>query len=202
VSSYLPVAVDASRIVAGPLSGTPAGMVAVRCAACGFTAGGSVVTATGFGRGDDLDDLLPVVAVLGQELRGRDEHRAGQAGLACGQVFCTGSPSAPTAATPPSCSPPRRNSTAGTASETPKPMAATAPSTYHLSRRRAAARPISETPAAISQAPSYGASMNSAATPVTAALCAHRAHVVIMRHRKHYGAQAGRAGRVAVLRQS
>ena len=37
--------------------------------------------AAGLGGGDELDDLRAVGAVLGQELRGGDEHRAGQAGV-------------------------------------------------------------------------------------------------------------------------
>ena len=37
--------------------------------------------AAGLGGGDELDDLTAVGAVLGQELRGGDEHRAGQAGV-------------------------------------------------------------------------------------------------------------------------
>src|SRR6266566_7942084 len=40
---------------------------------------GQAVLAAGFGGGDDLQDLLTVGAVLGQELGGGDEHRAGQA---------------------------------------------------------------------------------------------------------------------------
>ena len=72
---------------------------------------------------------------------------------------------APTAATPPSSSPPRKNSAARTPSEIPKPTAATPPSTYQLFRRLATARPISETPATISQVPNSGAWMSSAAIP-------------------------------------
>ena len=39
------------------------------------------VLAAGLGGGDELQDLLAVVAVLGQELAGGEEHRAGQAGV-------------------------------------------------------------------------------------------------------------------------
>src|SRR6266511_4680327 len=37
--------------------------------------------AAGFGRGGDLQQLLVLLAMLGQELGGGDEHRAGQAGF-------------------------------------------------------------------------------------------------------------------------
>src|SRR6266511_683925 len=37
--------------------------------------------AAGFGRGGDLQQLLVLLAMLGQELGGGDEHRAGQAGV-------------------------------------------------------------------------------------------------------------------------
>ena len=50
--------------------------------------------AAGFGGGDDLQGLPVLVAVPGQELRGGDEHRAGQA-LACGQVLTSGSEQKP-----------------------------------------------------------------------------------------------------------
>src|SRR5690242_9413866 len=42
---------------------------------------GQPLLAAGFGGGEDLDDLLALLVVLGQELRGGDEHRAGQAPL-------------------------------------------------------------------------------------------------------------------------
>ena len=52
---------------------------------------GEAGLAAGLGGGDDLQDLLPVIVVLGQELGvvmniGQVRHA-----LACGQVFCTGS---------------------------------------------------------------------------------------------------------------
>ena len=42
---------------------------------------GEPVLAAGLGGGDDLQDLPAVLAVLGQEFGGGDEHRAGQAPL-------------------------------------------------------------------------------------------------------------------------
>jgi hypothetical protein len=42
---------------------------------------GQPLLVAGFGGGDDLDDLTALLVVLRQELRGGDEHRAGQAGV-------------------------------------------------------------------------------------------------------------------------
>jgi hypothetical protein len=51
---------------------------------------GEPVLAAGLGGGDDLQDLPVVLAVLGQEFGGGDEHRAGQAGVGVGALLDQG----------------------------------------------------------------------------------------------------------------
>lgn len=53
---------------------------------------GQPVLAAGFGGGDDLQDLVVMLAVPGQEFGGCDEDRAGQARVGVRQVLTTGRP--------------------------------------------------------------------------------------------------------------
>jgi hypothetical protein len=96
---------------------------------------------------------------------------------------------APIAATPPSNCPLRKNSAAGTASEIPALMTAAPPRTCQLSRKRAIATPISETPTAISQAPNSG--MRAVRSPpIPAPINATRilASATVCHHGNHYPA--------------
>lgn len=47
---------------------------------------------SGLGGGNYLQDLAAMFMVLRKKFCCSDEHRTGQAALACGHVFCTGRP--------------------------------------------------------------------------------------------------------------